>query len=30
MSVLRRAGFTELLDQGGGFAAHAAAGLPVE
>jgi hydroxyacylglutathione hydrolase len=30
VSVLRRAGFTELLDQGGGFAAHVAAGLPAE
>ncbi len=30
VSVLRRAGFTQLLDQGGGFPAHAAAGLPVE
>jgi len=30
MSVLRRAGFTRLVDQGGGFAAHLAAGLPVE
>ena len=30
VSVLRRAGFTELLDQGGGFPAHVAAGLPVE
>jgi hydroxyacylglutathione hydrolase len=30
VSVLRRAGFTQLLDQGGGFAAHAEAGLPVE
>ena len=29
-SVLRRAGFTQLLDQGGGFPAHAEAGLPVE
>jgi hydroxyacylglutathione hydrolase len=29
-SVLRRAGFTELLDHGGGFPAHAEAGLPVE
>ena len=30
VSVLRRAGFTDLLDQGEGFAAHVAAGLPVE
>jgi hydroxyacylglutathione hydrolase len=30
MCVLRRAGFTQLMDQGGGFAAHVAAGLPVE
>jgi hydroxyacylglutathione hydrolase len=30
ISVLRRAGFTQLLDQGGGFPAHAEAGLPVE
>ncbi len=30
VSVLRRAGFTQLLDQGDGFPAHAAAGLPVE
>ncbi len=30
VSVLRRAGFGDLLDQGGGFAAHAEAGLPVE
>jgi hydroxyacylglutathione hydrolase len=30
VSVLRRAGLMELLDQGGGFAAHVAAGLPVE
>jgi hydroxyacylglutathione hydrolase len=30
VSVLRRAGFSELLDQGGGFAAHVEAGLPVE
>src|SRR5262249_32196660 len=30
VSVLRRAGFTQLLDQGGGFPAHAEAGLPVE
>ena len=30
ISVLRRAGFGELLDQGGGFPAHADAGLPVE
>jgi hydroxyacylglutathione hydrolase len=30
VSVLRRAGFSELFDQGGGFAAHAEAGLPVE
>jgi hydroxyacylglutathione hydrolase len=29
-SVLRRAGFTQLMDQGGGFPAHAEAGLPVE
>jgi hydroxyacylglutathione hydrolase len=29
-SVLRRAGFTRLFDQGGGFPAHAEAGLPVE
>ena len=29
-SVLRRAGFTRLMDQGGGFPAHAEAGLPVE
>jgi len=29
-SVLRRAGFERLLDQGGGFPGHAAAGLPVE
>jgi hydroxyacylglutathione hydrolase len=29
-SILRRAGFTQLLDQGGGFAAHFEAGLPVE
>ena len=29
-SVLRRAGFTQLLDQGGGCPAHAEAGLPVE
>jgi len=28
--VLRRAGFTQLMDQGGGFPAHAEAGLPVE
>ena len=30
VSVLRRAGFTKLFDQGGGFPAHAEAGLPVE
>jgi len=30
ISVLRRAGFTQLLDQGGGFPEHAEAGLPVE
>jgi len=30
VSVLRRAGFTQLYDQGGGFSAHAEAGLPVE
>ena len=30
VSVLRRAGFTRLLDQGGGFVEHAEAGLPVE
>jgi hydroxyacylglutathione hydrolase len=30
VSVLRRAGFTQLFDQGGGFPAHAEAGLPVE
>jgi hydroxyacylglutathione hydrolase len=30
VSVLRREGFSELLDQGGGFAAHVEAGLPVE
>jgi len=30
VSVLRRAGFTQLFDQGGGFSAHAEAGLPVE
>ncbi len=30
VSVLRRAGFTQLMDQGGGFPEHAAAGLPVE
>lgn len=30
VSVLRRAGFDQLLDQGGGFAGHQAAGLPVE
>jgi hydroxyacylglutathione hydrolase len=30
ISVLRRAGFTQLFDQGGGFTAHAEAGLPVE
>jgi hydroxyacylglutathione hydrolase len=30
VTVLRRAGFTQLLDQGGGFVAHAEAGLPVE
>jgi hydroxyacylglutathione hydrolase len=29
-SVLRRAGFTRLFDHGGGFPAHAEAGLPVE
>ena len=30
VSVLRRAGFQNLLDQGGGFPAHVEAGLPVE
>ncbi|HXS81658.1 MAG TPA: MBL fold metallo-hydrolase [Methylomirabilota bacterium] len=30
ISVLRRAGFTQLLDQGGGFPEHVEAGLPVE
>jgi hydroxyacylglutathione hydrolase len=30
ISVLRRAGFSDLLDQGGGYPAHAEAGLPVE
>ena len=30
VSVLRRAGFTRLLDQGGGFVEHAEVGLPVE
>ena len=30
ISVLRRAGFTQLFDQGGGFPEHAEAGLPVE
>jgi hydroxyacylglutathione hydrolase len=30
VSVLRRAGFTELMDQGGGFTGHHEAGLPVE
>jgi len=30
MTLLRRAGFTQLLDQGGGLVAHAEAGLPVE
>jgi hydroxyacylglutathione hydrolase len=30
VSVLRRAGFTQLFDQAGGFPAHAEAGLPVE
>ncbi len=30
VSVLRRAGFAQLLDQGGGFAEHVEAGLPVE
>jgi hydroxyacylglutathione hydrolase len=30
VSVLRRAGFTQLVDQGDGFVAHAEAGLPVE
>jgi hydroxyacylglutathione hydrolase len=30
VTVLRRAGFTQLLDQGGGLPAHAEAGLPVE
>jgi len=30
ISVLRRAGFTQLFDQGGGFPAHAEAGLPIE
>lgn len=29
-SVLRRAGFTQLLDHGGGFPSHFEAGLPVE
>ena len=30
VSVLRRAGFTQLLDQGEGFEAHVEAGLPVD
>ena len=30
VSVLRRAGFSELLDQGKGFEGHVEAGLPVE
>jgi hydroxyacylglutathione hydrolase len=30
VSVLRRAGFQELMDQGGGFTGHVEAGLPVE
>jgi rhodanese-related sulfurtransferase len=30
ISVLRRAGLHAALDQGGGFPAHAEAGLPVE
>ena len=30
MTVLRRAGFTDVLDQGGGFVAHAEAALPVQ
>jgi len=30
VTLLRRAGFTQLLDQAGGFPAHAEAGLPVE
>lgn len=30
ISVLRRAGFRDLLDQGGGYPEHAEAGLPVE
>lgn len=30
VSVLRKAGFDQLLDQGGGFAGHVEAGLPVE
>ena len=30
VSILRRAGFTQLYDQGGGFPAHAEAGLPVD
>ncbi|HEY6194304.1 MAG TPA: MBL fold metallo-hydrolase [Candidatus Eisenbacteria bacterium] len=30
VSLLRRAGFTELMDLGGGFGAHREAGLPVE
>jgi hypothetical protein len=30
VNLLRRAGFTDLLDQGGGIVEHVAAGLPVE
>jgi rhodanese-related sulfurtransferase len=30
VSVLRRAGFNQLVDQGDGFEAHVEAGLPVE